>query len=134
MASSAEKYVRATLRLEAARNSDYTGPIFDESVIEETTPTAPIVIPGILATTGGLTLDLGMYATSIANIIVHCRDSTNYVDGTFRTTANGSNDNILRAVAGGFFATGGPVTVANDLVLTANGASCEVDVYIFGEA
>lgn len=85
----------------------------------------------VSAATGGTTVDLGMY-TTINNIIVKNKDTTNRVDGTFRTTGGSSNNQVLSAPAGGIFATGSRVTVANDLVLTADTAACVCEVLISG--
>lgn len=85
----------------------------------------------VLAATGGTTIDLGMY-TTVTQIIVKNKDTANYVEGTFRTTGGGSNNQVLRADAGGFFASGTAVTVANDLVLTANTAAVACELVIIG--
>jgi hypothetical protein len=85
----------------------------------------------VLAATGGTTVDLGSF-TTVTQILVKNKDSSNYVTATFRTTGGGSNDQVLRAVAGSFIATGSVVTVANDLVLTANTAAVACEVCIIG--
>lgn len=86
----------------------------------------------VSAATGGTTVDLGHY-TSVKNIIVLNKDTTNRVDGTFRTTGGSSNNQVLSADArGGMFMTGSRITVASDLVLTADTAACKCQVSILG--
>ena len=60
------------------------------------------------------------------------RDATNYVEATFRTTGGAANNQVLRATAGQIIMTGSAITLASDLVLTANVAAVACDVCIIG--
>ena len=126
--------VRIRMSLEAAENESFS-PKKLESNFDAYAPTAGTYryeVRKVSAATGGTTVDLGMY-TTVLNIIVKNKDTTNRVDGTFRTTGGSSNNQVLSAPAGGMFATGSRVTVANDLVLTADTAACECEVAILAQ-
>ena len=88
-------------------------------------------IRDISAATGGTTVELGMY-TTVTQIIVKNKDTANYVEATFRTTGGAANNQVLRVPAGSFCASGSAVTVASDLVLTANTAAVACEVCIVG--
>lgn len=88
-------------------------------------------IRDVLALTAGTTIELGMY-TDIRNIIIKNKDASNYVQATFRTTGGGSNNQVLRVLAGNIIALGGAITLANDLILTANTADVACDVCVIG--
>lgn len=83
------------------------------------------------AISSGTAIDLGSY-TTVNNVIVKNKDTTNYVSATFRTTGGGSNDQVLRIPAGGFVALGSALTIASDVTLTANTAPCACEVLISG--
>lgn len=83
------------------------------------------------ADTGGTTIDLGSF-TTVTQILIKNKDASNYVDCVFRTTGGGSNDMSLRVPAGSFIATGTTITIANDLVVTANTADVNLLVCIIG--
>lgn len=84
----------------------------------------------VSAATGGTTVDLGSFGlTTILNVIVKNNDGTNYVAAA-ATTPTGSA--TLRCTAGNFVAFGGTLTVASDLVLTANTAACQCEVFVIG--
>lgn len=85
----------------------------------------------ISAATGGTTIDLGAF-TTVTQIIIKNTDATNYVEATFRTTGGAANNQVLRIPAGSFAATGSAITVASDLVLTANTSAVVCDVCIVG--
>lgn len=88
-------------------------------------------IRDVSAATAGTTVELGMYST-VTNILIKNKDASNYVQATFRTTGGGSNDQVLRATAGSVIATGSAITVASDLVLTANTSAVACEVCIIG--
>lgn len=126
-------YVRIKASLEAAEVESYS-PKKLETAFDAYEPAAGTYryeVRKVSAATGGTTVDLGMY-TTVLNIIVKNKDITNRVDAKFRTTGGGSNDQVLSAPAGGIIATGSRVTIANDLVLTADTAACECEVAILG--
>ncbi|MAH48944.1 hypothetical protein CMI37_24160 [Candidatus Pacearchaeota archaeon] len=82
------------------------------------------------ADTGGTTVTTSLLSSAVL-LIVKNNDGTNYVTATLRSAGNGSTDNLLRIAAGGFLATT-DFTVANNLVLTANSAACECEVFLVG--
>ena len=130
MATSTTKYLKIERTVLLSRSNTYGSPIFEQTHTEEIEVTRYKKME-ILAATGGTTVDLSEFG-AIDKIIVSNRDATNYVEGTFRNTSNGSNDNILRAEAGESFDTGGAITVANDIVLTANSAAVECILEVYG--
>ena len=128
------EYVKMSFEAIVAENSSYS-PV---KIRTEWSPYAPSASNQVYevrrvsaATTPGTTVDLGAY-TNVTNIVVLNTDSTNYVDATFRTNGGGSNDQVLRAVAGDFVKTGGGIGEAADLVLIANTAACVCEVFIAG--
>ena len=88
-------------------------------------------IRDVLAATTGTTIALGAY-TTVTQIVIKNKDASNYVEATFRTTGGAANNQVLRIPAGGFVACGSAITVASDLVLTANTAAVPCDVLIVG--
>jgi hypothetical protein len=123
-------YARIRVRAEYSKNADYSSPKIDhEFTSQETTP-SKYDFREVSAGTGGTTVDLGAY-TTIDDCIIHNLDSTNYVDATFRNTANGATDNIIRVDKGAILSVG-ELTVANDLVLTANGAAVNCEILLLG--
>lgn len=76
----------------------------------------------VQAATGGTTVTTSGY-TAVALVAVWNTDPTNYVDATYRTAANGANDNKVRIQAGEFVVLP-DFTKANNLTLTANTAAC----------
>jgi len=131
MASSSTKYLRTTIRTELSRSNDYSNPIDDTSVIVEDTPTRCLINHEFLAATGGTTIDLSPFGT-VTQVIIRNRDTTNYVDVTYRTAAGGATDQNNRVYDHTPVTLGHGVTVASDLVFTANTADCECVVTVFG--
>lgn len=83
------------------------------------------------ADTGGTTIDLGAF-TTVTQMLIKNKDSTNYVTVTFRTTGGGGNDQVLNLPAGSFVATGSLITLASDLVVTANSSDVNLLVCLVG--
>lgn len=79
------------------------------------------------AETAGTTLDLSMF-TTVTGVLVVNLDTTNYIDVDWTYSATASK---AKALANDFIKIGA-VTVANDLLLTANTATCRVLVYVWG--
>ncbi len=134
MATSSTKYVRKTVIIEASRNSDYSSPINGadgSKYVEEYKPHEFEKREVLAVTSAGTTIDLGMY-TTIEDIVIYNHDDTNFVTATFRTNANGANNNIVEVEFGRSVNLGRRVTVANDLVLIADTADCECTVEIYG--
>lgn len=130
MATSSVKYLRKTTRIEVARDSGYADPILDEEIVEEYEITRYKAVELLAATGGGTVLDLSEFGT-IEDIIVHNRDGTNYVDTAHDTAPGGATDNEARVDAGKSVSLG-DATPGSDLTLIANGAACEVTVYVLG--
>ncbi len=87
--------------------------------------------------TGGSTFDLSAYENAYAVLIVN-HDETNYFDTVTRNTAGGANDQTVRLYPKG--STDGPswtfltnLTIANDIVSTANSDDCEADFIVLGK-
>src|SRR3990167_5061000 len=114
----AYKEITVKARFSSAANYDPEVP-YEPTVYDTGSGTYKYEIRYVSAATAGTTIELGMYAT-VTNILLKNKDATNYVELTFRTTGGGANNQVLRVPAGSFAATGSAVTVANDLVLTAN--------------
>lgn len=79
------------------------------------------------ALTTGTTVELGNY-TSVTVILVENTDATNFVVATHTYAAASA---AVYIPAGGFIAIYSP-TVANDLLLTADTATCTCKVWIAG--
>jgi hypothetical protein len=126
-------YAKIELKLTVSEASGYS-PIQGETRFdpyESGAATLKWHIVQLSAATGGTTLDLAPY-TTVYNILIKNKDATNYVQATFRTTGGGSNDQVLRCLAGQVLALGSAITVASDLVLAANSAACVCEVAVLG--
>lgn len=125
-------YMRTTFRVEFSDASTYSPLIgdFAPAAYEPGSGTYRWLIHDVKAATGGVTIDLGQF-TTVTNILIKNKDSSNYVSATFRTPGGGSNDQVLKVLPGQLIATG-TVTVANDLVLTANTAAVACYICIIG--
>lgn len=124
------KYLKKVTRYILSENADYTSPILPgREFVEEYTCTR-YKKQAYLAATGGTTIDLSEFST-IEDLTVRNLDETNYVDTTHRTAAGSTTDQSTRVDAGKSVSLG-DVTPGSDLVLTANGADCAVEVEVFG--
>lgn len=130
MGSSSDKYYKVEKRVIISRNSDYSDPIHDYTYTDKATITRHMANE-VLAVTGGLTYDLAPMGT-IKDCIISNLDDTNYVDVTFRNTANSATDNKVRILAGKSVNLGDTITPGNDLVLTADTADCECRIEVVG--
>lgn len=130
MAAYQEVTVKARFSDSSAFSPVLPGGLFEPTAYNPGSGTYRYEVRIVTAATGGTTIELGMY-TTVTNIIVVNLDATNYVEATFRTSGGGGNNQVLRAVAGMPIMTG-LVTVANDLVLTANTAAVKCAVLITG--
>lgn len=134
MATSSTKYARITTRLELSRNSDYSDPIEAYEHEDTFTPTRHAARVEFLALTTGSTIDLSAFG-AITQVVAHNRDSANYVDVKFRNTPGGVVDYMyVRIQAGGIVMLGSALTIADDILFTANTADCEVCLTILGTA
>lgn len=110
-------------------NEDWSRPVSRVYFSDTEAPTKKLDSV-VSAATGGTTVELGSLGT-VAYLVIYNRDTTNYVDATFRSAGNGSTNNILR-LAAGKMAVLSDVTAGNDLILTANTAACVCDIFGWG--
>jgi hypothetical protein len=120
-------YARIRVSVVHSPNSDYSDP--DVNVVHETTlsPTEWAHIQTQVLT-GGTTVELGSF-TTVSYIVVHNADGTNFVSAAW--TAN-AVANVQRIGPGQTLLIPKEATVANDLVLTADTAACDCEIYIAG--
>jgi len=130
MASSSTKYTRVRTHIEVSRASDYSDPLVETTLTDTTEPTRYHYLE-VLSSTSATVVDLAPYGV-VEDVIIHNRDGTNFVDVTYRNTANGANDNITRIKAGKTASLGSTITIANDLSIDADTADCECVVVILG--
>jgi len=125
-------YAKIEIKFTYSKNSDYSDPEQEITFAEfETTPDE-YEVKVVEADTGGTTVELGNFAT-IEAIIVQNLDPTNYVDATWRTTGGSTNDQVIQVSAGDSLVLPcDDITIASDLVLTANSAACRCRVAIIG--
>lgn len=122
-------YAKIVTQITYSANSDYSSPEMTETFTQETEPSF-FDKKKVQVATGGTTVDLGHF-NSVADCIIHNNDESNYVDITFYDSANSPTVNTVRVEAGQTRSLG-EITVANDLVLTADTAACYVEIVIFG--
>lgn len=125
-------YAKFEIQFTYSGSSDYTSPLSDPpAFLSEGTPTKRYE-NRVQATTGGITIDLGLFS-AIDELFVKNLDATNYVAAVWRTGDGSTNDQSKRIPAGRvLLLPGTDFTLASDLTLTANGASCYCDVIITG--
>ena len=138
--ASARKYFKLTAQIEAALNSDYSNPLpgWPVEITSEWESHKVFAFTGLLADTTGITVDLGIVDTAqdvgtVEDIIIVNKDTTNYVSAKVRTDASSTNDVILKCNPGRVLILGSDITEGNDLILTANTAAVECDVYVIGK-
>lgn len=122
-------YAKFISRFIYSKNSDYSDPNIDtKSVITALTPDE-WEYREIQADTGGNTVDLGHFAT-VTGIFVANLDATNFVDVQF---SSDTDANTVKVNALGHITLANiDVTIADDLILTADTAACECLVAICG--
>mgnify|MGYP003128074614 FL=1 len=114
-----------------SKNSDYSDPkVSMAPAAYALTPDEYIHTELQADTSSGTTLTTSILSSATL-LVVKNNDATNYVTATFRSAGNGSTNNIVRIAAGGFLAVS-DYTVANNLLLVANSAACECEVFIVG--
>ena len=140
MATALEHYIRASLKIEGSTATALSDLDIGLSGVPEwkhkMTASHFYGPRHVLVTTGGKTIELGQF-TTVKDVLVVNMDPTNFLDATFRNTANGANDNIVRVEAA--YDTSHPtwrflgaMTPANDLVLAADTADVNAWIYVFG--
>ncbi len=110
-------------------NADWSQPVVTFYTSDEETPSKKIDLV-VSAATAGTPVELSSGGT-IAYLIVYNRDTTNYVSATFLSAGNSAVPNILRIGPGKTLVLT-DVTASGDLVLQANSAVCECDVFGWG--
>lgn len=112
-----------------ATSSDYSNPAMYNTPYEYTTTSATqFVTYTKTCTTSGTTIELSNFAT-LLGVIVRNLSTSNYVDVAWTYSATASKARVP-AGAWMFIPTG--ITVANDLVITANTASVDCDITLIG--
>lgn len=124
-------YAKLKIGFVYSENSDYSLPRLNALIDAYTSSTAThYEVQYRNIGTVAETLELGGF-TTIQAIIIKNKDATNYVTETHRSAGNSSTDNINR-IAAGKICILTDVTVSGDLILTANTAAVDVEVYVFG--
>ena len=132
MAVSSTKYLRIKTVVELSRNSDYSSPLASYTHTAESTPTRYLTRFEVLAPNSGhRVLDLAQFGT-ITQVIVHNRDTTNFAMAAWKCADGGTDDMYAKILAGQTIMIGAGLTIANDLLLWADTAACELTVSLFG--
>ena len=112
-----------------SKNSDYSDPNVDtKSILTALTPDE-WEYREIQVDTGGNTIDLGHFAT-ITGLHVVNLDDTNFVTAAYSSASTTCSNKI--SALGQILLANVDITVADDLVLTADTAACECLVAIVG--
>jgi len=126
-------YAKLYLKAVYSKNSDYSDPkVLMAPAAYTLTPDEYIHVE-VQADTGGTPV-ITSHLASVTALVIKNNDTTNYVKATWRSAEyDGSavKDNQLRIAAGGLIVTT-DFTAANSLILTANTAACECEVFIIG--
>lgn len=123
-------YARSRLTAIHSASSDYSSPTTSISYEATSAVVTKTWTTRVQATTGGVTLDLANF-TTVYEVIVKNLDTTNYVDVGW-TYASATSK--AKVPPGEWMRIPTPVTIANDLTLTANTASCYCEVTITATA
>lgn len=121
-------YFKGMFRFLYSANSDYSDPRVDTKTLESTlTPNAyrHMVVSCLVA---GTTLELGEFTTTVDTIFVRNLDATYFVE--LRWTSQ-STANKQKLPAGKCFYIPA-ATAANDLVIAADTAAVDCEVFIVG--
>jgi len=117
-----------------SKNSDYSDPKVLMAPAAYTLTPDEYLHMELNCDTGGEIIKTDRFDGGVTLCIVKNNDTTNYVKATWRSAEyDGSavKDNQLRIAAGGLIVTT-DFTAANSLILTANTAACECEVFIIG--
>lgn len=123
-------YVKTTVITTYDDSSDYSTPgAPTRSVSYESSAVTKFLGPfTISATTGGVTLEMGML-TTCAGLTVKNKDTTNFITLAYDTTA--ASATTLKVLAGQVIHLVS-IDPATDLTLTADTATCSVEVTAYG--
>lgn len=132
-------YAKLIVRGYYSKASDYSDPVVNLRPAEfELTPDE-YVHQEIQADTGGTTIELGAFST-VTSVTIINHDATNFVQAawTYTTEASVDTANIQQVPPGGYLMFGSTngtnalIKISTDLVLTADTAACECEVFITG--
>ena len=123
-------YARLRINVEVSEQSDYGRPYVNTSLACALTPDEVFDVKVDCDTGGGTTFTTSMLS-SISLVLVENLDTTNYVELTFRSVANGATNNKVRLAAGDVCVLR-DVTAANNLAFVANTAAVKVRLIIMG--
>tara|TARA_R100000656_G_scaffold57873_1_gene45207 strand:- start:475 stop:870 length:396 start_codon:yes stop_codon:yes gene_type:complete len=126
-------YAKVHVKAVCSKNSDHSLPVTVMAPAAYTLTPDEYIHAEVQANTGTTTLDT-RHLTSVTTLVIKNNDTTNYVKAQWRSaeyTGSAVLDNLLRIAPGGFLVTT-DFTAANNLLLTANTAACECEVFIIG--
>ena len=126
-------YAKVHVKAVCSKNSDYSLPVAAMAPEAYTLTPDEYIHAEVQANTDTTTLDT-RHLTSVTTLVIKNNDTTNYVKAQWRSaeyTGSAVLDNLLRIAPGGFLVTT-DFTAANNLLLTANSAACECEVFIVG--
>jgi hypothetical protein len=125
-------FAKVSLGFVYSENSDYSNPRLKPLIApyESTTATQYESQLRAVGFAAPETVELGGFTTIECLVLKNC-DATNYVTATFDSAGNSSVDNILRVGPGKILVLT-DVTPGSDLVLQANTAAVDCEIFIFG--
>ena len=126
-------YAKLYLKAVYSKNSDYSSPKATMAPDVFTLTPDEYIHVEVQADTGGTPV-ITSHLASVTALVIKNNDTTNYVKAKWRSaeyTGSAVLDNLLRIAPGGFLVTT-DFTAANNLLLTANSAACECEVFIVG--
>jgi hypothetical protein len=116
-----------------SENSDYSNPrlrtAFD--AYESTTATQYMAYLQGIGFGSAEVLDMSAF-TTIESVMIHNKDTTNYVTVTFLSAGNSAVPNILRLAAGKHLVLSDVTPHATAFTVQANTAACDLEVVVFG--
>jgi hypothetical protein len=120
------KYSRLRTVLEVSEHSDYSkAQVYQFEATAQTSTKVSVL--NVDAVTGTLTVDLGGFS-SLIDVMVRNTDPTNFITVTY--SYNGNSEST-RCLAGNWVKLSF-ITAASDLLLTADTATCNCDVWLLG--
>jgi hypothetical protein len=126
-------YAKVTVAFVYSENSDYSDPIAYRSFSTSfTTPTKveQHYVSAKLVGDGSTTIDLSGFS-AVQGCIIKNKDAANFVTAAFTSVGAGgaSSQKILAAAPPVLLCD---LVIADDLVLTADTAACDVEILLFG--
>lgn len=125
-------YANLALSVRYGEVSDYSDGLLARNVSSSSTTVDEQEARVITALTTGTTLDLGHF-TTIEYVMVKNKDATNYVTAKCVSAVPADpSDFVTQKIPAGKFIVLTDLTVAGDLLLTADTADCDCEVIIIG--